>query len=422
MKKLTALLMSSLMLLTACSFSEKDAATAEIITGEGKKTVPLVNMLVDAPWMGTNLRAVLNEVPGSGRDFWVEFEVLTTEEPERSNRLTRIRTEMMAGKGPDLFVVDMAWSCSSRSQNSGELLDPVFRFPERSMDNRLFLPLDEYMEKGRTDYSAFCPGLMEVCRNGEGQQLLPLTYYIDAASFRKGAYDIPGDCTSSQQAMLESGVPILEYYASSVRVLPLGYFGRDADYEKEELTFTEEELFEQELIWFEHLTRFEEGYYKDILDTDSFSMGAFVAADAEFLTVPARNRDGGVTAYVALAGAVNRNSSCPEYAFQVLDKLAGEDVMRAEGLYNWSGGIVANTGLGGPDKPIFWIQMDKESYSEYLEILDQVTVFKLPSSLEQAIDETFFVPFFNGELKDEEDVRAAAHKGCTTMTMMLTES
>lgn len=425
-KKTMALMMALLLLgLAGCTGPKRTGETIDIITDEGKKTVPLIRLVTDVYWDQTNLNSALRTVPGNGREFHVSCEALPREDPERDNYLTRMRTEMMAGKGPDVFLMDMTCSFKSLSANSGKLLDPLFRFPEQAMDNRLFLPLDEYMEASSTNYDAFRADLMEACSNEEGQQILPLTYAVDTVPLKEGTYDFPEESALTQQGMLESGDLRLEYYASFLNHMPLQYFGRDADYGKEELTFTEDELYEQAMIWYEHWKRFDEGYYESIINSDGFDLGLgmFTKPEAGYDFFPARNRDDGVTAYVDIAGMINRNTCCPEYAFRVLETLSGESVMRDSALYGCSGGLVANTELGGPDKPLEWAMiLDEDSYASYRQVVDQVSVAKLPSCLEQAVYEMLHFPCVRCEFEDEEDVRAAVHKTYVTMQMMLAES
>ena len=224
-KKTMALMMALLLLgLAGCTGPKRTGETIDIITDEGKKTVPLIRLVTDVYWDQTNLNSALRTVPGNGREFHVSFEPLPRDEPARDNYLTRMRAEMMAGKGPDVFLMDMTCSFKSLSANSGKLLYPLFRFPEQAMDNRLFLPLDEYMEASSTNYDAFRADLMEACSNEEGQQILPLTYAVDTVPLKEGTYDFPEESTLTQQGMLESGDLRLEYYASFLNHMPLQYF------------------------------------------------------------------------------------------------------------------------------------------------------------------------------------------------------
>lgn len=424
LKKLLALTLALLILtLPACN-PGNDLPTMETITDEGIKEVAMVTMVTDVNWIPDNLSSVLRTVPGNDKDFKVTFEALPRTEPERSNRLTRLRTEMMAGKGPDLFLINLENS-SIFTENTDSLLEPLFPFPEKSMKNRLFLPLDGYMENARfTDFSKFLPELMELGRNDEGQQIIPLTYDFHVGSFNTNYFDIPLEKTGAREDMLHSRSLALEYYAGSLGLMSLDYFGTPADYYEETLNFTEDELFEQAMLWNEHFRKLWAGEYKSVVDLEYFRMGPVTTMDFNdsVLIVPARNRDGGVTANMGIIAAINRNASYPDQAFAVIDKIASESVMRDESLYSWSGGIVANTELSTPEKPLQWLRMTQEAYDAYRELVDQVTVVKFPTRLEKAVYEGVCLPCINGELEDEDDVRAAVHRAYMTMQMMLAES
>lgn len=409
---------------------KKELPTMDVMTEEGWQDLPLVTMAIDVPWLSENLRSVLLEVPGSEREFHVSVEPLPRESAERSNCLTRMRTEMMAGKGPDLFVLSLRYSNFgvTASGSEFEFLEPLFAFPEKAMDNRLFLPLDEYMENAKlTDFDRLMSPLMELGHNEEGQQIIPLTYDFDVGMFDTAVFDIPMESTGTMQEMLDSGSLALEYFAGGMAGMPLSYFTREADYDKDTLLLTEEELFQQGMVWQELWERFRNGDFQPVIDTveqGGFSMGpigTFGDSQEEDQIVPYRNCDGGITAYVDIIGAINRNANYPEYAFRILDKLASENVMRAQTLYGWSGSMVSNMDLGGPDKPV-WFPMTQEAYDQFLSMREEITCVKFITGLEQAVYETLYTPCLQGELEDESDVRAAAHKAYMTMKMMLAES
>lgn len=58
---------------------------------------------------------------------------------ERESQLTSIRTEVLAGKGPDIFIC----SCPNFDYDNSK---PLFLFPNQVMERRVFLPLDSYLE------------------------------------------------------------------------------------------------------------------------------------------------------------------------------------------------------------------------------------------------------------------------------------
>ncbi|MBP3704835.1 MAG: hypothetical protein J6I98_04790 [Clostridia bacterium] len=139
------------------------------------------------------------------------LDVLPASGPERANALKRLRTEIMAGEGPDVFIMLCAGGF-----NSGEAF---FQVPEKAMKNGLFLPLYEYLENAQfMEWDKQTAVIMAVGRDEYGQQLLPmaytlpLTYYraSDIESVKPGAEttwddmlaDEPGCCVQLQRGSI----------------------------------------------------------------------------------------------------------------------------------------------------------------------------------------------------------------------------
>lgn len=420
--------------LGACQ-KEAGQPTTKIITDRGEVELPLVTMMLDEPmWDMNNLRNVLTRVEGSDQEFHVAYDILPMDNPERDTRLTRLQTELMAGKGPDLFISNQYQGCLSTDINN-EIRKPMFAFPEQAMENRVFLPLDEYMENARlTDFDRLLPVVMEAGRGEEGQMILPLTYDFGVAKFDREVFDLPVERFSTRQDMLDSGFLGLEYFDGMFRGGPSGpldYFGQPADYESETLCFTEEELAEQAILWGQTWKRFQAGEFEEVIrkgESNDFRYGGFAVVgnegyDATDWIVPARNRDGGITAYVQTFAAINRNSPYPEYAFRVLDQLACEATQRDRLIYGGGGGMVTNMDIGSPeDKPISWFPMKPEIYEQYLTLRDEITQARLINALDQTVWEDILRERLTGGLETEEGARQAAHKAYTTMQMLLAES
>lgn len=182
--------------------------------------------------------------------------------------------------------------------------------------------------------------------------------------------------TDTREAMLESGVPALEFFARSNCFMPLEYFAEDADFIEETLSFTEEELCEQAMLWWES---------RKTVRIAGLSYGPasndFCSPGEGKEVVTQRNSSGGVTAYVGLA---------------------------------W--GLPANTQLGGRDKPIAWRPTMSDDRT-----LPEITAAKFPTGFEQAAYE-LLLKCIRGSIKDEAAVKDASHKAYTTMKMMLAES
>ena len=290
------------------------------------------------------------------------------------------------------------------------------------MAHKVFLPLDDYMKNAQlTDFSRQLPVIMEAGRNEEGQQLLPMGYNITMNSFAEKFAD---EDIATREAMLSSGSLALEFFAS-MGYNRLDYFGQEADFEAEKLNFTEEELLEEAKLWRNWREKFQAGEYDSIPDEDKgmskLSMGAFGGEDRTL--VPARNRDGGITAYIEAFGAINRNTPYPDYSFLVLDKLCSKSVQSQEFLYAWGGGMITDMDLNAPgEMPIYWLTMSEPVYEWYVGLWDQITAVRLVSALDMAAYEEIYVPMLEGAVQDDQALERAVHKAYTTMEMMLAES
>ena len=71
--------------------------------------------------------------------------------PERDTMIARLRTEIMSGKGPDIFLL----GCNDRD------MEPLFKVPEKNMVNGAFLPLNDYIENAQfMEFDKLVPGVM----------------------------------------------------------------------------------------------------------------------------------------------------------------------------------------------------------------------------------------------------------------------
>ena len=149
-------------------------------------------------------------VPEYQKDFNVTVESLTSGGENRESAITRIRTEMMAGTGPDLFVC--ACPAPLDPLTAQDLSIPIstglFAYPRALMDRSIFLPLDDYIEKAEdVEWDKLYPKIMEAGRNEKGQQLLPLGWTTVAGLFDKEEYALTEELPMTWDQMLQSQDP-----------------------------------------------------------------------------------------------------------------------------------------------------------------------------------------------------------------------
>ena len=70
----------------------------------------------------------------------VEIQTLPGEGPERETEIEKLRTEIMAGKGPDVYLLE------SDQDNIAEVRSYLLENPYQAMQSGALAPLDEYMD------------------------------------------------------------------------------------------------------------------------------------------------------------------------------------------------------------------------------------------------------------------------------------
>lgn len=352
--------------------------------------------------------------------YELKMEYVPSKEPDRSNFITRTGVELMAGKGADVFIVDCFM---------GQFTDVsdgcMFPYPEKAMKNKLFLPLDSYIENAEyTDFDRLVPIVMEAGKNEEGQQILPLTYNITAISALKGTHDLPDPLPDTREEMLDSGNDLLKYMASPWNDNLLMYLGDSAYILGEKLNFTEDELFDLAM-------RYHEQTLVGDIDWEGVNVNPgrvlqrdlFPSAETEVTIIPGLNKDGGVTAGISVYGAVNRNTDKPDIAFAVLDKLLSQKTQQGNEMYFMFTGMPMDMELGNSDNRFMWgpWYMNDWNYEQYTNIRDRIDSVRFYTPLDREAENTL-IPACRDEGATEDSIRKAVHSLYTTMQMMLAES
>ena len=141
MRRKVSLLMAAVCLIGLLAGCRSKPATTFIIGDEGQKELPLVTMLIDpgVSMESTGFIQFLKTVPGHDREFHVEMEMLPqgADGVVRRQRLQRVRTEIMAGKGPDIFICENYNTVTVDVRElGGDMAEGgLFKYPYGVMDN-----------------------------------------------------------------------------------------------------------------------------------------------------------------------------------------------------------------------------------------------------------------------------------------------
>lgn len=396
-----------------------------LLLADGRDQSSPLRVLVDIEYQGLGGRSRLDLVmenlafslkESAGFED-VEFEFLPIEGAEREAELDRLRTEIMAGGGPDVYIIR-----SDGVESALPTETAVFQMPEKAMELGMFLPLDEYIENAQfAEWNKFTSTLLDAGRNEEGLQLIPITYYVRSVLYPVNEFEhIPSKTMTWNEmlnnaelfdtaAMLGDGMQ-LEFNEYPVIDFHLDYIlGSLADYQEEKLLFTEEELqqhVEEVFMLYDHTLE------KNLLEQTGWSernlgygftnteimprMQVNGVYEEDMVTiVPFYSDDGGTTAIVVTYAAVNRNTRRPEDAFTVIDMLLRTKEQQNSELYvDWlyggtRGAMPIHEELMNSEHPIFvgnarpidGYCLSDENFETLCQVRDSITNVQFVNSL-----------------------------------------
>ena len=380
-------------------------------------------------------------------DITVEY--LPAEGVDREIAMDRLRTEIMSGAGPDIFLI----YCNEKDPILSE--EAIFTMPEKAMELSVFMTLDEYMENKTqfAEWDRMNQTVLAAGRTDEGQQIIPLSYRIPVSVYRAEEAEHTPSKEITWMDMLESDNEALaaaavwtdnasERYADGIPFMlsraPMTEFiiGAVADYEEEELLFTEEELGQRLAEIIELADRYTAGefdsapaHYNEYLGwefDDPFVFGAFnenneaVDFDARngikwndtYTMVPLYSDDGGVTAEISAYAAINRNTRRPEDAFLILDYLSSYTAQRCEHIYQtalykynnprmgFQGNLPMYDELMSRDQRIYWVNgfadssmmgwyLPDENFAQLCAVRDQITHVRFRNAIDLELTQIY---------------------------------
>ncbi len=403
--------------------SQKDPAS----TGaEESAELPVLRVCVDFPSVNSQeSQAFLSSVPGNGSEFTLLLESLPRgDSPNRKTELTRIRTEILAGKGPDVFLC----ACYSPFTYTamGDEATGLFPFPRQAMENRIFLPLDEYIEKAEyMEWDKLLPNIMEAGRNDEGQQVLPLAYDMWIILLEKDAYTPSFDLSPTWDDLAASSDPTARMLAQNTRVYSI--MGDVADYENDKLSISEEDMLDCFRRYRDQGSLSQEEtpapyVFAQITDGHITALdNSSVPLDddaPEYWMLGEYNTTGGCTAGVSSMAAINRNTPYPQQAFRVLDRLLDKSTQGNHPLYAHLHALPVHSELYSQDAPQHGQSMSAANFQAYCELREQISVVKFNTPLDHCMIEVVR----NCAPGQEGQLPSLVHEQYMKMNMMLAES
>nr|WP_317428325.1 extracellular solute-binding protein [uncultured Blautia sp.] len=356
-----------------------------------------------------------------------KLEIIPQDSDTAEIKASNIRTELMSGEGPDVFLL------STGAER--ESMPVLFPNPEKLMYTDTFLPLDDFLETA--EYARpekFNQKILEAGKTEKGQMILPITYTYRKFAFRKTDLEGLQEIPLSWEELRTCENPVLQeavfYYTN--RMYPL--FGELADYKEGKLLFTEKELqtMLEEVCAYTEWNEYRENRPEDLSIQGLFDFYPNLAASQdEKILVGIPNKNGGITAEIGTYIAVNRNTKIPDEAFSFLDLLFRDEILFGPGIEvgtKW-GGNMFQRWFSDKDHLILNQELAKrypdlsEADLTALEKLDnQINAVSFYSDLEKELADLYWPYFQSYHAKEEETKRLEmVSKAYETMKMKILE-
>lgn len=297
-------------------------------------------------------------------DAAIQIEIMPINAEEREIRLKQLQAQIMAGKGPDIYLLPTG---NELMTDAGRItVDPLFQDAVQSMYNGVFADISKYYDGDDTlGKDALASQIMDAGMIGGARYVLPLRYNIPLVfteSSRWSEYGLNQEIfdsgvTAIAEAALDSGDAFLIGYIAPPTNLSL--MSDLFDYEKGELLVTVQEireymrLYQQRIAAVyaseEYMASYWEYYWKynnpaagyiwfgtcwineglpactGSLNTvmDHLAISCILGQDISVL--PLRAADGSVNAEVTYYGAVGSSCEDPELAYELLRLFLAEE-------------------------------------------------------------------------------------------------
>ena len=356
-----------------------------------------------------------------------KLEIIPQDSDTAEIKASNIRTELMSGEGPDVFLI------STGAER--ESMPVLFPNPEKLMYTDTFLPLDDFLETA--EYARpekFNQKILEAGKTEKGQMILPITYTYQKVVFRKTDLEGLQEIPLSWEELRTCENPVLQEAVFHYTQCMYPLFGELADYKEGKLLFTEKELqtMLEEVCAYTEWNEYRENRPEDLSIQGLFDFYPNLAASQdEKILVGIPNKNGGITAEIGTYIAVNRNTKIPDEAFSFLDLLFRDEILFGPGIEvgtKW-GGNMFQRWFSDKDHLILNQELAKrypdlsEADLTALEELDnQINAVSFYSDLEKELEDLYWPYFQSYHAKEEETKRLEmVSKAYETMKMKILE-
>ena len=403
------------------SVTSSDNAVAATDNSDVAIVLRIVTEKTDGLLTNKLVQDLIEEYEEAHKNVKFELEILPTDETEREFRLKTLRTEMMSGKGPDIFLMP--------TNNQFIRQELLVKDVTQSMYSGIFADISQlYVADVELQTERLQSSVMDAGTIGDARYVLPLQYNIDTVLIDKkvfAQYDIPmEEFTSSfdtlYKTILEKNDPTLARSANMYLAWGTRPFSQLIDYENEEVLITPEEIADHFRI-FQQWTKLQSAAERPLagpfegptmissyvgsnefwqFDEDPMAINPLFSAiqsvvinkgtnQGETIAYPMRSSDGSLSAEVTYWGAIGAGCEHVDIAYDFLRQFLSEEVQwEMRWGRNWFNLVYSRLITGYPVRTVdsvgpmttyvtnlaYRLVVDTPEYQERWEILEPVAL------------------------------------------------
>lgn len=262
----------------------------------------------------------------------IQISYIPSKQEDRASVCKKWRTELMAGKGADLYIMKDYGISGNIAVSEEEML---LADPNKLLTSGVFLDLSEYT-KGDEDFqSCFAPVMEAGAINGK-QYIVPITFDVTLlrAPDDEGSLTYE-DYTKPLTNLIESG-KLRGLSAADLLFYIKDWIGNSFDYQKGKVMFSQEDISRVlEYAVDEAQKGIKEGSYEVVsIENDRYPHTSFgiEMEIPEYQYLPFPTLDGRFSATIFSYGAIGRTCKDPDLAYEFLKIFWSEGFASGEGL------------------------------------------------------------------------------------------
>lgn len=402
------------------------------------------------------LREIVEHFGGTPNGLEIELEVLPSLDNHYDAELAQVRVELMAGKGPDVFLMSGfgAWSLYDDVQP----VNTLFMNPEAAMKRNMFLALDEYMENVQImEPDKLLPVVMEAGKYDGKQYIMPMTYNLPMGVVRRQVDEaqLPANWDEARNSDIDdvrwSYAVGLEYSPGFRNVM----FEQVADNLNETMLIDQDEFFQRTKEACDLYSEYNQNAPSDYMNCgknnqehwrgywewEVFQSGLVNKEQVQDPLFLPRNAQGGFSAGIENWCAVNANTEHPEDAFFLVDIFMSKEFQCAVVFWDTQNFVIKypilhSYGEGGLPVYSELLTKKKGGYggltllgntqrAALREAQENITCVYFTSKVDREMDHMFrslIDRIANGETLSDNEIRKEADKCYSTMKLLLGES